>query len=219
MSGSVVRSAGRARVVAVLLATALAGAAPPLSAQAGPAGGPEDGRRVLRRLDGRIGFLITGGESFTDRPFAQVDAGVQFGRARHGGSPALGVLVGAALGFGEILASDASASLRVMAGIEAPWAVAPGGAAGPLELVPAVQVGLQKAWAEDERDGFTLRAGLGLRVPIGDGTGHITFEPVSFALLSPTGRPVLPETGGDVPLDETPRAAFELGILKFGWRF
>ena len=59
---------------------------------------------LLFKIDSRIGFLFTGTEGFADRPLFQIDGGVQFGRAKPGGPPALGITLGASIESGEIFA-------------------------------------------------------------------------------------------------------------------
>jgi len=172
-------------------------------------GDSEDG--LLFRIDSRIGFLITGSEGFADRPLFQVDGGLQFGRARPGGPPALGITLGASIESGEIFARTASISTRFLAGIELPWAI--GGSAtrrNAVEFVPAIQVGYQHAFEDDGRNGLTLRVAPGIRVLQSTRTMFLTFEPLSFVLLA---APAPAEDLGD------DRFGVELGVLKFGWRF
>ena len=166
---------------------------------------------LLFRIDSRIGFLITGTEGFADRPLFQIDGGVQFGRAKPGGPPALGLTLGASIESGEIFARSASISTRFLAGIELPWAI--GGSAtrrNTVEFVPAVQVGYQHAFEDDGRDGLTFRVAPGIRVFPSRGTVFLTFEPISFVLLA--APPPAEDHGDD-------RFGWELGVLKFGWRF
>ena len=166
---------------------------------------------LLFRVDARLGYLITGGQGFSDRPFVQIDGGIQFGQATVGGPPSLALTVGAAVGAGEFLAEAGTYSLRMLGGVELPWAIDASVLGDrPVELVPAIQAGHQESYGEDERSGFTLRAALGLRLLPSSGTFFVTFEPAGFVLLP---RP-------DPAMDEgSSRFAAELGVLKVGWRF
>jgi len=158
-----------------------------------------------------MGYLITAGQGFTNRPFGQIDAGVQLDPARPGSLPGFALTLGVAVGAGEFLARGSTVSTRVLAGIELPWAVAvPALGKNPVELVPAIQAGYQNAFGEDKRSGFTLRGAVGLRLLPGTGAFFFTIEPASFVLLS---RPdALNDRGSS-------RFGTELGILKVGWRF
>lgn len=166
---------------------------------------------VLVRIDARIGFMITGAEGLLDRPLAQVDGGIQFGRARVGGPPSLALTVGVALGSGDFLGEDATTSMRLLMGVEVPFALAGGFVGeGPVELVPVVQVGYRTSYREASRSGFTARAALGLRLLPRETAFFLTLEPVSMTLL-PSADESAGSSGG--------RFAVEVGVLKLGWRF
>lgn len=186
------------------LALAGVAVAGPLGAQTGPAD------PLLFRVDTRIGFLVTGAGGFADRPLFQTDGGVQLGRARPGGPPAVGLTLGTALASGELFAEGASVSLRVLGGVEFPWALGSGTRAqAPVELVPVFQMGYQIAFQDDRRRGFTARTALGLRIVPSRGTFFTTFEPFSLVWLPQPGRG---RAAGS-------RWGLEVGVLKVGWRF
>jgi len=199
-----------AAVLALLAALAAIPAppAPPLAAQTPPAaapGRPDQRDGLLVRLDQRLGFLVTSGEGFGDRPVWEVAVGLQRRAARPGSGPALGLTLGAGVGAAEFL-GPTHASFRVMAGIEGTWSLSP-----VIELVPSFQAGYLEALEEDGRRGLVTRTGVGLRVLIPDRAFYFGFEPISLVTL-PRARPSLPTDGGS-------RFAPELGILRFGWRF
>lgn len=134
---------------------------------------------------------------------------MQFGRARPGGGPALGLTLGASVGAAEFL-GPSTISLRILGGVELPFAVYeawPGGAA--LELVPAIKIGYLRAFEEDERDGLTFRGAVGLRVLPGGGAFYFTFEPLALVALPSPGAGF--SSGGS-------QLALELGVVKVGWR-
>lgn len=186
--------------------------ASPPSAAVNPrtAGRPDDRDGVLVRIDGRFAWVVTEGEGFGDHPLMQVDAGVQFGRARVGRPPAVALVVGGSVGVGEALGKS-NISWRVVGGIELPVAVSmPALSASLVEIVPVLQAGYLKVVDEDKRKGFTLRASVGMRF-LFDGTAfYLTFEPFSVVLLPP------PPGGFN---RRTSKVAIELGILKVGARF
>jgi hypothetical protein len=164
------------------------------------------------RVDARLGYLATGGDTFSDRPFIQLNGALEFGTARAGGPPLFGITAGVVAGFGDIFAASMTTSWRFLAGIETAWVLADGidGGVPRAEFVPSIQAGYQTTGGQDERKGLTVRAGPGIRIPLNpDGKLLLTFEPVSVVLLpGPDG------VGGDEG-----RIAWELGILKFGFRF
>lgn len=159
----------------------------------------------LFRLDSRLGFLVTSGDTFGDRPVWQIDGGIQLGPARPGRPPALGFTVGVSVGAAEFL-GPTTTSTRVMGGIELPWALS-----STLELVPAVQAGYLRAAEEDERSGFVSRWAIGIRILPRRQTFYFGFEPASLVTLPRPDDPVRGDPGA--------RAALELGVLRFGWRF
>lgn len=174
--------------------------APPLRAQTTP------------RLDARIGFLATGGNTFSDRPFVQLGGALEFGRTRVGGPPVLGVIAGLVAEFGDVFAASMTTSWRFLAGVEAAWALADGvdGSAPKAEFVPSIQAGYMTTGGQDERGGLTIRAGPGFRIPLAsDGAMLLTFEPLSIVLLP----------APDGVIEDEARVAWEFGILKFGFRF
>lgn len=100
-------------------------------------------------------------------------------------------------------------SWRFLAGVETAWVLADGvdGGAPRAEFVPSIQVGYQTDGGRDGRSGLTIRAG---RIPLNrDGRTLLTFEPVSVVLLP----------GPDDIVEDEARIAWELGILKIGFRF
>ncbi|MFQ5530753.1 MAG: hypothetical protein ACE5FP_10470 [Gemmatimonadota bacterium] len=172
---------------------------------------PAQGQTSLR-VDSRLGYLVTGGDTFSDRPFVQIGGALELGRARAGAAPVLAVSVGLVAEFGDIFAASMTTSWRMLAGLEAAWVLAegPDGGAPRAEFVPSIQAGYQTTVGQDERSGLTLRAGPGLRIPIAsDGGMLLTFEPVSVVLLP----------APDGPIADEARIAWELGILKLGFRF
>lgn len=194
--------AGVVNIVAVMLVTlvGLFVIARPLLAQTTP------------RIDTRIGYLLTGGNTFSDRPLVQVGGALEFGQTRVGGPPVFGVTAGLVAEFGNVFAASMTTSWRFLAGVEAAWALTDGvdGAAPRAEFVPSIQVGYMTTGGQDERSGLTVRAGPGLRVPLApDGRMLLTFEPVSIVLLP----------APDGVIEDEARVAWELGILKFGFRF
>lgn len=172
------------------------------------------------QLDTRIGFLVTFADGHPDRPLAAVDLGVTLIAPRIGGRPGLTLTAGAGVGFSDFFADTQSESFRLMAGVEAPWALAKRGTIQrSVQLVPHIQVGALTSNGGDERDGLLLRAALGLRVPVGAGGMHFTFEPVAVVRLpAPEFVPIVgaPSTAFDSP---DTRWALELGIVQLGWRF
>ncbi len=155
---------------------------------------------------------MTGGNTFSDRPLVQLGGALEFGQTRVGGPPAIGVTAGLVAEFGDIFAASMSTSWRFLAGVEAAWALADAvdGSAPRVEFVPSIQAGYMTTGGQDERSGLTVRAGPGLRIPLApDGGMLLTFEPVSIVLLpAPDGL-----------IEDEARVAWELGILKFGFRF
>ena len=171
---------------------------------------PDAREGVLWLLHSRVGFMVTGGDGFDDRAFVQLDGGAQFGRASVGAGPAIGLTLGTAVGASHFLGGT-NVSLRVLGGVELPWALdVTAFGDGPVELVPALQAGYLKAYDEDERSGFTLRATVGLRLLPGSSPFFFTFEPITFVLL--------PSPDPSKAQDRS-RLAVELGLLKVGWRF
>ena len=168
--------------------------------------------QTTARVDARLGYLVTSGDSFSDRPFISFGGALEFGQARVGGPPALGVSAGIAGGFGDVFAASMSTSWRFLVGVEAAWALSDGvdGGVPGAELVPSVQAGFQTTGGQDGRSGLTVRAGPGIRIPLApDGRTVLTFEPVSLVLLpAPEGA-----------LEDEGRLAWELGVLKVGFRF
>ena len=164
------------------------------------------------RVDVRLGFLATGGDTFGDRPFLQVGGALEFGEARIGGPAVLAVTTGVVAEFGDIFAASMTTSWRFLAGVEVAWVLADGrnGGAPGAEFVPSIQAGYQTNGGQDQRNGLTGRAGPGLRIPLDqDGRVLLTFEPVSVVLLP----------GPDGVVEDEARIAWEFGILKFGFRF
>lgn len=164
------------------------------------------------RLDARLGFLATGGDSFSDRPFVQLGGALEFGTAQVGSPPVLAVTTGIVAEFGDIFAASMTTSWRFLAGIETAWVLADGvdGGAPRAEFVPSIQAGYQTNGGRDGRSGLTIRAGPGVRIPLDrDGRMLLTFEPVSVVLLP----------GPEETVEDEARIAWELGILKFGFRF
>ncbi len=101
---------------------------------------------------------------------------------------------------------------RSIAGVETAWVLADGvdGGAPRAEFVPSIQAGYQTNGGRDGRSGLTIRAGPGVRFPLDrDGRTSLTFEPVSVVLLQ----------GPDDIVEDEARIAWELGILKIGFRF
>ena len=168
--------------------------------------------QITPRLDARLGFLATGGDTFSDRPFVQLGGALEFGTAQVGSPPVLAVTTGIVAEFGDIFAASMTMSWRFLAGIETAWALADGvdGGAPRAEFVPSIQVGYQTDGGRDGRSGLTIRAGPGVRIPLDrDGRTLLTFEPVSVVLLP----------GPDDIVEDKARIAWELGILKMGFRF
>ncbi len=203
---------GRLCLLASFASLALAGPSPAAGqtppGTLGDAGGPAAGATRFR-LDARAAFLVTRGQGHSDRPVLEAGAAIVLVRAR-GGLPGVALLGSAAVGFGEIFAEAQSESLRLLAGVELPFRLrAPQPGRAPIELVPAIQAGRLTSNGEDERDGFTARAGMGLRVPVA-GRLALSFEPIALV--------VLPEPD-DAPVGYGSRLAFELGFLRLGWRF
>ena len=124
----------------------------------------------------------------------------------------LAVTTGIVADFGDIFAASMTTSWRFLAGVEAAWVLAdrPGGGVPRAEFVPSIQAGYQTNGGQDQRSGVTVRAGPGIRIPMdSDGRILLTFEPVSVVLL----------LGPDGAVEDQARIAWELGILKFGFRF
>lgn len=173
---------------------------------------PTIGAQTTPRIDARLGFLATGGETFSDRPFIQAGGALEFGKAQAGGPPVLAVTTGIVAEFGDIFAASMTTSWRFLAGVEVAWVLAdgPGGSAPRAEFVPSVQAGYQTDGGRDQRNGLTIRAGPGIRIPLDpDGRILLTFEPISVVLLP----------GPDGAVEDEARIAWELGILRFGFRF
>lgn len=160
---------------------------------------------ILYRVDSRIGFLITSGQTFGDRPVVQIDGGVQFGAATPGGPPRVGLTGGFTIGAARFLGGT-DTSIRFLAGAEFPWALS-----RSIELAPAVQAGYLKAFDEDERHGFTSRVAVGIRVLPSRGAFYFGFEPIALVTLP------LPDATAEG--DPGSRVAAEFGLLRFGWRF
>ncbi len=192
------------------VADAETASAPSAAVSARPVGRPDDRDGVLVRIDARFAWAVTEGEGFGDHPLIQLDAGVQLGRARVGGPPAVALVVGGSVGVGEALGKS-NLSVRVVGGSELPVAVSMSGLSpSSVEIVPVLQAGYLKVVDEDKRKGFTLRVTVGMRFLFDRTAFYFTFEPLSVVLLPP------PPGGFN---RSTAKVAFELGILKVGARF
>ena len=172
------------------------------------------------QIETRFGFLVSFADGHADRPLAAVDLGYALIDPRPGGPPGLTLTGGVGVGFAEFFADTQSESFRVMAGVQVPWALA---TRGPdhhaLQLVPHLQAGLLTSNGGDEREGFVLRAAVGLRVPMGSDGMHFTFEPVALVRLPDVE--FVPAVGAPSTAFESPDPAWalELGVFKLGWRF
>lgn len=159
------------------------------------------------RLETRLAFLVTRSEGLTDRPLLGARVGFDTGALR-GSRGGLAITLASEIGFGEVFADHQSESLHVWGGAQLPFAVGSGPATA-LVLVPGIEAGWVKSFGEDERRGFALRVGVGLRVPVA-GRLDFGFHPASFVLL-----PGPRETAGS----HGSRIGLELGVLALGWRF
>ena len=158
----------------------------------------------------RLTFLISDTGGHPDRPILGADARYTIRPARVGGGPGFGVTAGATIGFAEFFADVQSESFRLVGGLEIPWALSTSGLGeNAIEIVPLVQVGHLTSNGGDERSGVVSRLALGLRIPLGDGPMYLTFEPFGLTLLP----------APDEVQDGDSRLAYELGLIKFGWRF
>ncbi|MFV1988694.1 MAG: hypothetical protein ACC682_15575 [Gemmatimonadota bacterium] len=171
-----------------------------------------DGTGSVARFafESRLAFLISDTEGHPDRPVIGADARFTIRPARVGGGPGFGVTAGATVGFAEFFADVQSESFRLVVGVETPWALSASGLGkNPVEIVPLVQVGHLTSNGGDERSGVVSRLALGLRIPLGDGPMYLAFEPIGLTLLP----------APDDPHEGDSRLAYELGLIKFGWRF
>ena len=206
------RTRGAASTVVTLLTLALVtavGRVGEIAAQSNAGGDalerPDRREGVLYRVGSGFGFLITSGEGFDDRPDVQLEGGVQFGAARPGGPPKLGLTGAFTVGAAHFMGGTYT-SVRLLTGVEFPWTLS-----RSIELVPAAQVGYLKAFEQDERHGFTSRWGVEIRVLPAGGAFYYGFEPIALVTL-----PLPKVTSG---VDAGSRVAPELGLLRFGWRF
>lgn len=171
-------------------------------------------------VDTRVGFLVTFAEGHSDRPLVGLNLGVPVVAPSVGGGPGLTLTGGVSVGFADFFADVQSESFRFTGGVEAPWAI---GAASlgrrPIRIVPHVEAGYLDSNGGDRRSGLVWRAGLGVRVPVGAGNMHFTFEPLAIVGL-PEGRALAKV---DEPLRLSgltdSRLALEFGVLSVGWRF
>ncbi len=198
---TVQRSVSRACIVAALFG---------VQSLSGLAAQVDESRSPRFAFETRLAFLISDTDSHPDRPILGVDARYTLRPARVGGGPGVGLTAGATVGFAEFFADVQSESFRLVGGLEIPWAIAAAGLGeNAVEIVPFVQIGHLSSNGGDERSGLVARIAVGLRISVGDGPMYLAFEPFGLTLLP----------APDEVHEGDSRLAYELGIIKVGWRF
>lgn len=150
----------------------------------------------------RLGWMLTAGEGYLDRPVVETAFGYRVVDGA-GRGPGLFITTSGGVAIGEAFAESTLWSFRGALGIEPVFSARPG-----FNLVPFAQLGYLTSLKEDERHGLYGRAGIGIRL-IRAGSFKYSFDPVSVTIL-----PL-----ADDSVDNASRYAIEVGVIRAVWQF
>lgn len=148
----------------------------------------------------RIGWMVTDGEGYVDRPVAEGTGAYAVVRSSRG-RPGINLTGSAGVGIGDAFAERTLWSFRFSGGVEGVFQ------RDAISLVPFGQLGYLTSMKEDERRGLFARVGVGVR--ISSGPVEYSIEPLSIT--------VLPQS--DLASEDASRLAIEVGVFRIGRRF